>query len=435
MVNGQMHRRIAHTAMDPLLVTALAIEGGDPADCAIIISCDISGVPEALQAAVRALVAQRVPAVPGEKVFLNATHTHTSMVLQEGSYQHPGGDVMTPGECAAWVADEAAEAAVEAWEKRSPHAIASAFEHAVVGHNRRAVYADGTAQMYGRTDRKDFAWIEGYEDHSLDLLFTWDASGRVTGVVVDIPCPSQVDENLEVLSADFWHDIRVALRARLGEGLQVLPLCGAAGDISPHFLIYGREEGEMRGRRGLTERQEIAARVAAAVERALAHTRPASGDTPFAHLVRRVELSPRAITRKERDWAEAELARAQRDGSDDSWWLRRLHAVVESFDGMRAAAPAPVEIHVLRIGDAALATNPFELFLDYGLRIKAQSPAAQTLVVQLAAGGGAYLPTERAVQGGGYGAAPAVASVGPQGGQELVEATLEMIREIFQSQG
>jgi hypothetical protein len=169
------------------------------------------------------------------------------------------------------------------------------------------------------------------------------------------------------------------------------------------------------------------------VERALACTRPVTGDTTFAHAVRRVELSPRAITRKERDWAEAEYQRTRQEGRDDSWWLQGLRAVVECFDGLRAASPVPVEIHVLRIGDAVLATNPFELFLDYGLRIKAQSPAAQTIVVQLAAGGGAYLPTERAVQGGGYGAAPAVANVGPQGGKELVDATLRMIRKLFQS--
>ena len=189
----------------------------------------------------------------------------------------------------------------------------------------------------------------------------------------------------------------------------------------------------MRRRRGLGERQEIAARVAAAVERALTCTQPTAGDTAFAHAVRRVELSPRRITQKERDWSAAELARAQSEGKDDSWWLQGLRAVVESFEGGRVAPLVPVEIHVLRIGDAVLATNPFELFLDYGLRIKAQSPAAQTIVVQLAAGGGAYLPTERAVQGGGYGATPAVANIGPQGGKELVDATLQMIRELFQS--
>jgi hypothetical protein len=55
------------------------------------------------------------------------------------------------------------------------------------------------------------------------------------------------------------------------------------------------------------------------------------------------------------------------------------------------------------------------------------------VIVQLAAGTGSYLPTERAVRGGGYGAMPAVSSVGPEGGQELVEETLRMVRELFGS--
>jgi hypothetical protein len=87
--------------------------------------------------------------------------------------------------------------------------------------------------------------------------------------------------------------------------------------------------------------------------------------------------------------------------------------------------------HVIRIGDLALATNPFELFVDYGLRIKARSIAAQTVVSQITAGTGWYLPTERAVEGGSYGAMPAVCKVGPEGGRELVEVTLEMISELF----
>src|SRR5690606_2692312 len=73
-----------------------------------------------------------------------------------------------------------------------------------------------------------------------------------------------------------------------------------------------------------------------------------------------------------------------------------------------------VEIHTIRLGDIAIATNPFELYLDYGVRMKARSPAIQTFVVQLA-GSGTYLPTQRAVEGRGYGAIPASNIVGPKG--------------------
>lgn len=84
----------------------------------------------------------------------------------------------------------------------------------------------------------------------------------------------------------------------------------------------------------------------------------------------------------------------------------------------------------MRLGDLAVAANPFELFLDYGLQIKARSPAPQTCVVQLA-GRGWYLPTERALRGGGYGAMPAVCFVGPDGGRELVQETLQSLLDLF----
>jgi hypothetical protein len=431
-LRGQMYRRVAREAIDPLTLTALALEGGEPKDCAMIISCDLVGVSDELQQLVRKQLAPQLPEVPPEKVVMVATHTHTS--LFEGPSDERENDEMTPAECAALITDRAVEAAVEAWARRAPHTLGVAFEHAVVGHNRRAAYADGSSQMYGQTDRKDFVWIEGYEDHSLDVIFTWDASGKLTGVVLDIPCPAQVDADLKVVSADYWHDIRVQLRTRLGDHLQVLPLCGVAGDQSPWPLIYRRQEEEMRRRRGISERQEIGIRVADAVMRALACTRPATGDIAFAHAVKHLKLAPREISRAERDWAEAEYARAIRELDPSSWYPQRLKAVVDSFDRQEQAERLPVEVHVLRMGDVAVATNPFELYLDYALRIKARSPAAQTLAVQLASGIGGYLPTARAVAGGGYGAAPSSTVVGPTGGQELVEATLEMIRSLFPSE-
>lgn len=444
MLQGQMHRRIARSALDPLTVTALALEAREPADSAVFVSCDLAFSSEPLCRLVRERVAERLPpgapgakgglpALPADRIILHATHTHTSLVIEDGFYERPGNEVMTPAECEAWVADRVLEAVMEAWALRKPGALGHAFGHAVVGHNRHAVYADGHAEMYGRTNREDFAWIGGYEDHSVDLLFNWDSAGTLAGLALAIPCPSQVDEGIEQFSADFWHDIRVELRARLGAQLQILPICSAAGDQSPHFLLYRLQEEELRRRRGVTERQEIAQRVADTVFRALSHTRPEPADEwPLAHRVRRLTLTPRRITRAERDWAQATYEQCAAKGDKTSWWPMRLRRVVDGFDGLKQAEPFPAEIHVLRIGSVAIATSPFELFLDYGLQIKARSPAAQTVLIQLAGPGiGWYLPSARAVQGGGYGAIPAVSAVGPEGGQELVAETLALIRELF----
>jgi hypothetical protein len=117
----------------------------------------------------------------------------------------------------------------QAWKSRKPGGIGFGLGSAVVGHNRLTVYDSGQSQLYGPTERPDFSHIEGYEDHGVGLLFTWDRDKTLTGVVINVACPSQCSENLYQVSADFWHDTREELRHRLGPSLFVLPQASAAG--------------------------------------------------------------------------------------------------------------------------------------------------------------------------------------------------------------
>ena len=89
----------------------------------------------------------------------------------------------------------------------------------------------------------------------------------------------------------------------------------------------------------------------------------------------------------------------------------------------------PVELHVLRLGDIAMATNPFELFLDYGIRIKGRSKAVLTFLSQLTCDLQGYLPTRRAVTGGDYSAVNY--TVGPLGGQMLVDESVTAINALW----
>ena len=87
--------------------------------------------------------------------------------------------------------------------------------------------------------------------------------------------------------------------------------------------------------------------------------------------------------------------------------------------------------HIIRLGDAAIATNPFELFHEYGLRMKARTRARQLFIAQLSNSCGGYLPTRAAVEGGSYSSKPASTVCGPEGGEALIEKTLEMIDGMF----
>jgi hypothetical protein len=110
--------------------------------------------------------------------------------------------------------------------------------------------------------------------------------------------------------------------------------------------------------------------------------------------------------------------------------MKWYEGVQERFEAEQRHSRIEIEAHVLRIGDVAIAYNPFELYLDYGMQIKARSPALQTFIVQLT-GNGTYLPTARSIAGGGYGSVPASTPVGPEGGSELVEWTLVTLERLW----
>jgi len=75
------------------------------------------------------------------------------------------------------------------------------LSHAAIAHSRRAVYANGSARMYGRTSDPTFSYIEGVSDHSVDVLFFWRDDGRLEGMAINVYCPAQEVEGEKCLSA------------------------------------------------------------------------------------------------------------------------------------------------------------------------------------------------------------------------------------------
>ncbi len=398
---GQLNKRISQKVRDPLTATALALETkgeGGPREQALLISCDVLYIRKAVQDRIRQAVKTQLPDLDVGKLFLNATHTHTAPGFADDDF----GDlydvskdegVMKASEYADFFVDRIAKVAVEAWRNRKPAGMSWALGHAVVGMNRRTHYFDGSTIMYGPTNRADLASVEGYEDHGVEMLFFWDENKSPVGIIINVACTAQETEGWSEVSADFWHDVRAEVQRRFSRDIFILPQCAAAGDASPHLLYRSRAEEIMRQRRGLSSRQEIARRIVDAVESTLPLAKQdIQASTTFKHTVAKVSLPPQEP------------------------------AVMPFY----ATDPIdPIEFHVIRLGDIAIATNPFELYLDYGVRIKARSHAVLTLLVQLSCGHCGYLPTDKAVKGGGYSADKYV--VGPKGGQVLVDETVKQL--------
>jgi len=306
------------------------------------------------------------------------------------------------------------------------------------------------------------------EDHQLLHFPTKFKDERIDALLISQDAiVKRVQALARQISADYWHDTRSEIRRRLGGDIHILPQCSAAGDQSPHIMIGEKAEERMYslmwpedtlngGRWSFTAglRKQIAVRIADAVTSVYPYMKDHIEWSPgFEHQMEVAELSRRLIDtgdvsralRESGEWKKqynqllGEIKENPGMREEPRWYkeitimhtlAKRGQSVQERYELQAKQPKMPVEIHVVRIGEMVMATNPFELYLDYGMRIKARSPAVQTFVVQLA-GSGSYLPTSRSIAGGAYGAVPASTLIGPEGGQELVEKTLEMCHKLW----
>lgn len=442
-VSGQFHLRIAKTVETPITANVIALESreeGLSRDVAIMVSCDLLYIPSEVLKLVRKAVRARLPDLDTRKLFLNGTHTHTAPVLMLDNYPIPKEGVMQVEQYRYFLTQRLADAIVQAWNRRRAGSVTWGLSHAVVAYNRRAVYADGSARMYGRTDTTEFRNLEGYEDHDVNTLFFWNDLGQLVGIVVNVSCPSQEVESRSAVNADFWHPVREALRKRYGEQLCILAWTGASGDQSPHLMYRKAADERMRRLRGLNRLDEIARRIVRAVDDAYETVKnDRHTDVPLIHKVETIRLPMRLVTEAEYTEAKAAFEKAAAHIEQNSeaavWEYSRkkwYEMTVNRFNRQRTD-PKPtyeMELHVLRIGDVAICTNSFELFTDYGIRMKARSKAVQTFVVQLV-GQGTYLPTEKAIRGGHYSAVVHSSLVGPEGGNVLVDRTVNIINSLW----
>jgi len=469
---GQFYERITDEVRDEISVTALAVEGED---IAIFCACDLESASSALLESARAIL-KKEEGFPYDKIIVNAIHSHTSIsyarsndsygstlgvlskytpegVTYEEFASDSSGHLLEGEEAHAFIAEKIAEAARLAYADLKEGKYAPGFGRAAVGMCRRVCYDDGSAKMWGDTNFANFTELEGGNDSGIEMLFITDCNEKLTGIVANLACPAQVLEHRNIISADFWGDVKKNLRARFGEDIFLLPLCSPAGDQCPRDMIRWVEpESPINDpnivRENLPARRadpsmfdeagciRAARRISDEIIYAYEDITSYTDEADFTHKVIDLDIPLRRVTIEERDRALAAIksffdkhtgAITFKDNA-----AMHVHAgTVARYEVQQSIETDPIEIHVLRLGDVAIATNPYELFLNYGNQIRARSKAKQTFLIQLCCGSKGYLPTEKAEKGGHYSAYVSSGCAGHAGGDLLVRKTLAEINKMF----
>ena len=478
LIPGQMYIRVSEGIHDPLYATALCVDGGE--DVVIFCTADVVVLRGGVIRITREKVAKLCPEIPVDKIILGATHTPSGGTVTDTPEKTPDGKDIYPGsKYREFFTDQCAKAIVDAWNSRKDAGISYGYGYAVVAHSRRTTYCDdyskkstssiapnGHAVMYGKTNDE---WFSGYEagaDHFLNLMFTFDQEQKLTGIVINVPCPSQLSEHFTKLSADYWHNVREMIAKEYGPDVFVLPQCAAAGDLSPRILHYYKAQARRMAlkydlhytpqttkansgdqyAKVMGERYDIAERITDGIREVYAWAKKdIQTQVPVIHKVEDMPLRRRMITDEEKLWCEQNIQQMEGqipspDADPEAY--RKAMSMYNSVKGrneraigryhtQEAEPNLTTRVHTVRIGDIAFATIRFELYMDYMHRLQARSPFVQTFVVQLAgAEDGNYLATERGKNNKGYSASLFCNMVSPEGGQQWVENILNNLTEM-----
>ncbi len=479
---GQFAERISEYEEKPLTATAFALECDGQQ--MVLVNADLVGISCVFLETVKKKLADNNMGLDPEMVVVSCIHTHTGPgytgrgvnTKNRGSYssfstlikkQLPpdkkyiesvniskNDNIMSNDDLLEELSGKVAKAVLSAWETRAEGSYVNAFGRAAVGMCRRAAYSDGSAQMWGDTNRGVFTALEGGNDSGIELLYVFDGKGKLTGVVANLACPAQCVQHRHFISPDFWGEAKMLLRQHFGEDLFLLPLCSAAGDQCPVDLVrwvepYSDVNDPNLKRNNPPKRKadpsmfdiagmkkvgkRIANEIIAVYNEGFDEP---ECDVPFVHEKHIMNLPLRRATLAQEVDAKKAIADyfASKPGDvdfNDAANLQVHLGILERIQLQDIIDIVPTEVHIMRLGNIAICTNPFELFLDYGNQIKARSLAEQTFIIQLANGTEGYLPTEKAEKGGHYSAFISSGSVGHEGGELLVRNILTEINKLM----
>lgn len=459
---GQYYSRLTHDIHSRLKTVALAVSSGD--EYFLEASMDNVSMPEAFHSMVCQRVHELEPAIDPEKIFMHSIHTHsapgvTLAASKQSAMKHQSRpDVLSNAEYVDFVVPIMAENLVNAWHNRKPGGIQRAFGNARIGHCRRAVYANGKAEMYGDTTRADFVGMEAGEDTGVEMLFTLDMEGRRTGMLLNVACPSQLMESTYVVSSDFAGATRELLKQEYGDDFHTIYQISPAGCQSPRDLVrHYTTEPDFWHEDGVPV---LAGRLLDAVKKATVW------EADYAPVLKstsqRVVLPRRRVSYDEYKAAKVELAElvakmpeaeAFKAFCDETFaneklggpgpydsklhhyvLIKNAQAVILRYEDQDEDPTLSFRMNVVRLGDIAIADNPFELYLYYGQNIKARTKCQQTFLIQLAAGAdhyAGYLPSPDGEKFGGYGGCVINGQCGHEAGFKLADDTVEAINSLF----
>jgi hypothetical protein len=415
-VQGAGVARAATKQRDDLEANGLYLSNGQTQ--ILLVSCDIVGLNSAHAAAIREAMGKAVK-IPPRNIILTCTHTHGGPSLLKTNYLMPI-DQAYLSQLQGWLVELARESVNSA----RPGKLGWGKGTAQIGFNRRLCWADGSHTMHGDSSRPDFAGLEGPDDPQHLAIFAADSDDKLIAVLHHNTTHPTIFYAAGIYSADFPGEARKFVRKEVGD-VPVLYLNGAQGDIAIDDMLHRRKES--RDAKLVRIARMVADETLRLYKNVAYHDRPTLG-----HTYHDLKVEVRLPTPDRLEKARTVLAKI--DAGENIRGMKMIMAFgavhLQKMFGENPVDALPV--HVVRVGDVALVTQPCELYCQFGLDIKRRSPAEITAIVGLADGYGGYCPTVYGILGGGYSGQPIYwTRLETNAGYKIVETAAGMLNKLW----
>jgi hypothetical protein len=400
----------------PLHVKALVLS--NPEAEVAVVTLDALGIdrPDATRATE---LAQARCGVPADAIVITCSHTHVapSMLPTLHTYRttfNPGFDAAAQARERAWVehvVQTIAEAVAQAKAAQQPASLGVVTANLpwLVFNRRRKTRDYGVWTHWMRIPRDQAYDVEGPIDPDFGLFVVRDAQHRPLCFMWNFTGHNSFNFG-DRYSGDLTYTVQAALDERLGKHVPCLYTPACSGNTN--YFDYGKPEGLVKATEGVADAIMAVYREACTL--------------PEAKLGAR----------------KAELYFAQRDFSR-YWWQADIAQKLPKWNEYgpkevarfraEAAQQATYQTDVvaLRLGNAALVAFPGEMFVEFGLMLKARSPFRHTYAAIYANDYAGYVATREAFVNGSYEVWPTLnARIGREGGYLMVDKAVELLEEL-----
>jgi hypothetical protein len=422
-MSGYFNERLSTGIKDPLQAKAVVFQQAGTS--AALVFCDIVSLPREITGEARAH-ASAATGIPAENISVSATHSHTGPLIHgalsdffnQRNIAKLGSDPYDPAAYRAKLIKQIVAAIAGAKAKLEPVVLRSGYAlEKRLAFNRRFHMKNGSVQFNPGELNPNIVRVAGPTDPQVGIVtISAPDATKPSAAIVSFAMHLDTLSGTEY-SADYPKFVEDVLRTSFGPEFTLLFGTGTCGDIN-HVDVTTKSRRKT---------DEIGTMLGETVEKAITQDELAPTEEP-ALAVRQAFVDAPL-----QSYSEGEVAQARRNmelvGTRELSFLGQVEAY-KIVDLQRFSAKStPLEVQAFRLSaDTAIVTLPTEVFVEFGLAIKAASPFKTTLVIELTNDALGYIPTRKAFAEGSY--ETVNSRITPGSGERMVEAAVQLLKDL-----